>query len=149
MSDTSFSSILDKTVDSVDKPKPIPVGTYLGLVDGIPRFDKSTVRKTDFVEFNVKLLQAKEDVDQSALADVLGGKVLQDKSMRRTFYLTEDAVWRLDDFLFNHLDGIPLGTSRKQAISMAPGKQVLLSVRHNPSQDGTTVYAEISSTARA
>lgn len=146
MSTPNFSSILDQPVNEIVKPKPMPVGSYIGIVDGIPRFDKSKVQKTDFVEFNIKPMQAQEDVDQTLLGEALNGKALAEKKLRPlAFYLTEDAVYRLDSFLFEHL-GIEMGTSRKQAISQAPGKQVGFVIKHEPSQDGTQIYANIAST---
>lgn len=148
MNNPNFSSILDQQVDKVEFPKPWPVGTYLALIDGVPRFDKSKQKHTDFVEFNVKFLQAQPDVDQAALAEALKDKPITEKKVRPiTFYLTEDSIFRLDDFLFNNL-GIETGTSRKMAISMAPGRQVLCTIKHEPSQDGTQIYANIGSTAK-
>ncbi len=148
MNAPNFSSILDQAPTEIEKPKPLPVGSYIGLVDGIPQFDKSKIQKTDFVAFNLKPLQAKEDVDQTLLAEALKGKALAEKKLRPlTFYLTEDAVYRLDEFLFQHLEVGELGTlPRKQAISMAPGRQVGFTIRHEPSQDGTQIYANIGST---
>lgn len=146
MNAPNFSSILDHEVQTIDKPKPLPVGSYIGLADGMPKFDKSTKQKTDYVEFNVKPLSAKEDVNQTALAEALNGKSLTDKKLRLTFYLTEDAVYRLDTFMFEHLDGIEIGMSRKQAISMVPGRQFGFTIRHRASEDGTQIYAEIGST---
>src|SRR5262245_54045316 len=95
---TTFGSILDKPSASVERPKPMPVGTYLWIVQGLPRYDKSSVKKTEFVEFTLRPLQASEDVDLEAL-DAVGG--LDGKSTKATYYLTEDAVWRLKDFLDN------------------------------------------------
>lgn len=146
MNAPNFSSILDQPVNEIDKPKPLPTGSYIGIVDGIPVFGKSKQKQTDFVEFSIKPMSTKEDVDQIALADALKGKALAEKKLRLTFYLTEDSVYRLDTFMFEHLDGIELGTSRKQAISMVPGKQVGVVIRHRASEDGTQIYSEIGST---
>lgn len=138
----NFSAILDRPVDAeANRPKPVPTGTYLCIIDGIPRFDKSKQKGTDFVEFNLNIVQPGADVDPTAYAEVGGGRKL-----RTTFYLTEDAVWRLDKFLEDI--GIPKGTGRKEGISQAPGKQVNAVVTHRASQDGTAIFAEVNSTAK-
>lgn len=143
MNAPNFSSILDKPVDAeANRPKPLPTGTYTCIVDGIPRFDKSKQKQTDFVEFQLKPVSAGADVDQEALT-AAGGL---SKTIRTTFYLTEEAAFRLDQFLENL--GLDKGISRKEGISMAPGRQVLAVVTHRASQDGTAIFAEVNSTAR-
>jgi hypothetical protein len=119
----------------------MPVGTYLCVVQGLPRFDKSSKKQTDFVEFTLQPIQAAEDVDQEALAE-MGGL----RSIRHTFYITEDAAWRLKEFL-DHC-GIDLdGKSLRQGIDETPNSQVLVSLSHEASQDGTAKYARVASTA--
>jgi hypothetical protein len=145
MNAPNFSSILDKPFDSeANRPKPLPVGSYLCIVDGIPKFDKSTQQQTEYVEFTLKPVSAQGDVDQQALTEAGG---LSDKTLKTTFYLTEKAVFRLDDFLENL--GLDKGTvSRKEGVSMAPGRQILAVVRHASSKDGKAIYANVDSTAR-
>jgi hypothetical protein len=48
-------------------------------------------QQTDFVEFTCRVLQAREDVDQTALQEAGGGV---GKTRRLTFWLTDDAVYR-------------------------------------------------------
>jgi hypothetical protein len=139
----NFTSILDRPMSTAERPKPLPVGTYLCVVDGQPKFDQSKQKKTDFVEFTLKVLQPQDDVDAEAVAELKDG--VQGKTLRATYYLTEDALWRLKEFL-GHL-GIEEGTGFRDAISQAPGNQVLASVRHRASQDGQAVFAEIAATA--
>jgi len=144
MANPNFAAILDQPVDAAaNRPKPLPAGAYLCIVDGIPRFDKSKQKQTDFVEFSLQVVQPQGDVDAEALT-AMGGA--GGKKLRTTFYLTEDAVWRLDKFLEDL--GLDKGGSRKQTISMAPGRQVIAVVTHRASPDGTSVFAEVNSTAR-
>jgi hypothetical protein len=148
MNAPNFSSILDKPVTEVKRPKPIPVGTYLCIVDGIPKFDKTkNENATDTVEFNLKPVTPQPDVDQAALAEALDGKSLSEVNLRANFFLTEKAVYRLDEFLYENL-GIEFGIARKEAISRAPGNQVLAYVVHANSKDGKATYANVGSTAR-
>lgn len=145
----SFASILDQTVDTIATPQPLPPGTYQWLITGQPRMDKSAKKQTPFVEFECRAQGALEDVDQQALIESLKGKSLSDKTRRLTFYLTDDSVYRLDQFLFEHLRVAEIGTgvSRKEAIAMAPGQSFAGTIRHQPSDDGTRVYDNIANTA--
>lgn len=139
----NFSSILDEAPSEVDRPKPLPVGTYTTIIQGLPRFDKSTKKQTEYVEFTHKILAAGDDVDQEELAS-MGG--IKDKTMKNTYYLTEASKWRLDEFLTHcgiNLDG---ESSRREMVEQTPGKQVGIYVTHEASQDGTAVYAKIGKT---
>lgn len=144
MSNPNFSSVLDKQADTIERPKPYPVGTYTFLVQGPPKLDKTTKKQTDFCEFTCKFLAPSEDVDREALAE-MGG--ISDKTIRNTYYLTEDAVWRLKEFLTTSLGIDGSNKSLREMLSEAPGRQFLGHIRHKPSEDGTTVFAEIDSTA--
>ncbi len=105
----NFASILDESPTEVSAPQPAPQGTYVFVV-GNPRYDKSSVKGTDFVEFPVRAVAAESDVDEAELEEAGG---LDAINLRATFYLTEDAVYRLDEF-HSHC-GIDLedGTSRR------------------------------------
>lgn len=148
MSSPNFSAILDQVVTEVVRPKPIPVGTYTCIIDGIPKIDKTkSADPTDVIEFNLKPISAGPDVDQAALTEALNGRSLSDVKLRATFFGTEAAIYRLDAFLIEHL-GIEKGMSRKEMVSQAPGRQVLATVVHTPSKDGQAIYANVGSTAR-
>lgn len=150
---TNFTDILNKPSSSIEPPKPIPPGTYLGLIDGQPEFAKIGKNQTDCVNFKVKLAQAQEDVDQVALAEALTradgvSKNLSDIRLNIRQFLTEDSVWRLKQFLTDHLGIDDTGKTLGQTIPEAMGKQVLLTVRHRASEDGTQVFTEVSGTAK-
>ena len=112
----NFGSILDRAPSEIEKPKPLPQGSYITVLVGQPRFDKSAKKQTEFVEFTHKLLAAQEDVDEDELK-VLGG--VKDKVMKNTFYLTEGAAWRLKEFL-EHC-GIDEADSLREMIDETPG----------------------------
>ncbi len=137
----NFGSILDRAPSEIEKPKPLPQGSYITQIVGQPRFDKSSKKRTEFVEFTHKLLQAQDDVDEDELK-ALGG--VKDKVMKNTFYLTESAAWRLKEFL-GHC-GIEEGDSLREMIEETPGKQVGIFVNHEASQDGTSVFARVGKT---
>ena len=151
MSDATFGSILDKPATDVERPKPLPTGTYHCVVDGQPRMDKTTKKGTEFVEFSLKPMSALDDVNQDELnASLTSGdgsvKPLSDKRIRATFYLTEDSLYRLKDFLVRDLQ-IEQGKKKiGQLISEAQNRQVLAAIKHVPSEDGTSIYANLAKT---
>ena len=136
----NFGSILDRAPSEIEKPKPLPQGSYITVLVGQPRFDKSTKKQTEYVEFTHKLLAAQEDVDEDELKS-MGG--IKEKVMKNTFYLTEGAAWRLKEFL-EHC-GIDLDECEnlRAAVEETPGKQVGIFVNHEASQDGTSIFARV------
>ena len=140
----SFSSILDRAPSEIERPKPMPVGQYICVVQGQPRFDKSSKKQTEFAEFTHKLISAGDDVDEDELKAYLGDRKLSDVTMKNTYYLTEGAVWRLKEFL-EHC-GIDEGDSLRAMIEETPGAQVGIFLNHEASQDGTSVFARIGKT---
>jgi len=139
----SFEEILRKPASEIKPPPAYPVGTYHCLVDGPPNPGKSSQKQTDFLGFKFKVLQPMQDVDAAQAAETqVTGKLIQSD-----FYITEAAVWRLKEFLVEHL-GIEEGKkSLAELVAEAPGKQVLVKLRHELSQDGKRVFHRVDSTA--
>ena len=142
MAGPNFGSVLDKPTTDIERPKPIPQGTYVLAVQGMPRFDKSTKKQTEFVEFTCKILQAGEDVDEDELK-AMGG--IGDKTLKHTFYLTENSIYRLKEFLIDDLKLEEEDTLRPM-IEKAIGAQFVAQIKHTPSDDGKSVYSNIAST---
>lgn len=150
MANQSFSHILDKPSNQAERPKPLPEGTYLCTVAGMPRYDKSSKKQTDFVEFTLNVVQAGDDVDQEMLAQ-MGG--IAGKTIKDTYYITEAAEYRLREFLDNlgiaDKDDNADDLSHRQRIEQAPGCSVLVSIKHTASDDGRSIYANVAGTAAA
>lgn len=144
---SDFRSLLDAEVTEVDRPKPLPAGNYVYNV-GEYELKKSAKKGTDFVSITLTPVSAQEDVDAAELAACLGEKSLSDKPTKVDFYLTPDAVWRLDEFLIERL-GIEGTMSRSARLEQMAGKQVVGQVSHVPSQrDENVVYANITAFAK-
>ena len=146
----SFSSILDRPSSSIERPKPLPIGQYICMIQGQPRFDKSAKKGTDFVEFTLKFLSALESVDEDALNLALTSgdgtrKPLTDKTIKSTYYLTEDSTWRLVEFL-DHAQAGDEDSTLAQRIDDTPNKEIGVTIVHTPSQDGTSIFANIGKT---
>jgi len=146
MADMSFADILNRPADEIEAPKALPVGTYLCIVDGQPEFAKIGKNNTDCVNFNLKPVQPGPDVDQKALQDTLNGQSLSDKKIRHRLFVTPDSAWRLKQFLNEHL-GVPV-TNLGAMIPEAMGRQVMVTLGHQASDDGTQIYQVVKATAK-
>lgn len=91
-----FSSILSAPLDTIKKPPVKPAGTYYGVI-GAHKFDKSSVKKTDYVRYTIHSVTPSEDIQPHELE----GVDLQKWAPTTDFYITEDAVFRLKDFLLS------------------------------------------------
>ena len=140
----NFGALLDKPASDVERPKPLPQGSYHCIVKGLPRFDKSSKKFTEFVEFTLQPTSAGEDVDEEDL-EAMGG--IANKTIRATYYITEDALWRLKDFL-SHC-GIEEDGSLRNMIDQTPNCEVIAFIKHRASEDGQSVFAELAKTAPA
>lgn len=149
----NFESILDMPASEVSRPKPMPQGTYLGMTKGLPRYDKSTKKGTAFSEYTAQYLEAQSDVDPEALEEALtqaNGDIvpLRERSQRITFYHTPGALWRLVKFLKDlGLEDEDGKTSIGELEQQSPGRQFYFHIKHTPSDDGETMFANIDKTA--
>lgn len=91
-----FSHLLSKPSGEIEKPKPMPSGTYFGII-ARHEFGVTTKNQTPYVRFHVNNLEAGPDIDPELLA--LSKIDLTKKEQRIDFYLTEDALYRLNEFL--------------------------------------------------
>lgn len=141
MATPNFSSILDEAPTEVNAPQPVPQGVYLCTIVGSPRYDKSTKKGTEYVEFTLRPISAEEDVDADAL-EAAGG--LEGRTFRATFYLTEEAIYRLDEF-HEHC-GLDLSEpmSRRARNDEIVNGQVRAFIKHSTSSDGTRMYAQFN-----
>lgn len=90
-----FSSLLGKRSDEITRPKPLPIGTYRWVITS-HEFGESAQKKTPYVRFKAKPTMAESDVDADLLAQ---HENWQSKEMKVDFYITDDALFRLDEFL--------------------------------------------------
>lgn len=143
MAQPNFGSVLDKPASEIERPKPLPQGSYVTVISGLPRFDKSSKKQTEFAEFTHKVLSAGEDVDQD---DLKAHGDYQGREIKNTFYLTEASAYRLKEFLINDL-GIEEQESLRPMLDEVAGRQCIVHIKHTASDDGKSVYANIASTA--
>lgn len=132
-----FKALLQKPVDSVKAPEPLPEGHYNGRIAKY-EFGESQQKKTPYVRFALSLDSAREDVDQAALADM----DLSKKQLRKDYYLTEDALFRLRGLLEACNVSIE-GRSFDVAIPELIGTMVNVEVIRKPSTDGESFFNEV------
>jgi len=147
---TDFNALLDRPAEDFKAPVPLPVGGYIATL-GQPKYEKTQGKDgkegTPYVEFPVVFSEPLPDVDQEALAASLGERAITDVPQKVTYYLTENAMYRLTEFLRDHV-GIEAGIPVREQIQQAVGGQFVAVIDHTISKkDGKTVYANIASTA--
>lgn len=139
----SFESILDTPAAEVERPKPLPIGTYTAIVKGLYEEGVSSQKKTPFVQFTFALTGAGEDVDQDEL-EAMGG--ITDKFLKNNstcFYTTPDALWRLTDFLENACEIDLTDKTIRQALGDTPNIEVRLVIIHETNQSGDAKFASV------
>lgn len=145
-----FASILNTPAESIEKPKPLPVGTYLSIVNG-PHKQKE-INDKPIVDIIFKTMQAQDDVDQTQLAESGG----VGRQLTQSFWLTNndggEQTWPLKNFLENTLGIESKGKSLAQMLAEAPGKQCLVTVKHAIYTDKATgepaIAANVGGTAK-
>jgi hypothetical protein len=140
----NFEDILDKPIGEIEKPKPKPAGSYLGVIAGLPKFAKVGQDEMDVVDFQIRLMSAQSDVDQDELA--AQPPITEWAPVRhRIFVATEQGVWGLRQFLIHTLgfdEGS--GNSIKQSLAETPGKQLIVKLSQRPYVNKQTGQPEIS-----
>jgi hypothetical protein len=129
----NFRNLLDKPItEEAKRPPNLPDGSYHGI---ITKWEpgESSQKKTAFVRFFIQLTHAAEDVPP----DQLEGVDFSKKQMRRDYYITPDAEYRLHEFLGSV--GIPVvGRSYSDMLPETIGKNVLARVKTRPNQEDIT-----------
>jgi hypothetical protein len=91
---TDFRTLTSAPADAWKKPKPLPAGTYYGIIAGREYKTAQNDKQTPYVQLDLKVSEAGPDVDASDLE----GIELDKKQLRFSFYLSPDAGYRLIEF---------------------------------------------------
>ena len=148
-----YENALDRPSDEIAAPIILPPGTYTWMVVCLPVDGVSSQKGTPQSDYTLQCMEAHGDVSQDALEKALtkpNGDVqpLNSKTMKQTFYNTDNAIFMHKDFLTQL--GIPLEDddgnvlSTRERYAQAPGKLVKAKVRHQPRQDGSGMRASLS-----
>jgi hypothetical protein len=141
----NISDILNRKAEDVEAPKPLPPGSYNCIVKGLPEQGESSKKKTPFLKFTLQITSPREDVDEEAIeeyGDVVG------KTIDATYYITDDALFMLTDFLESLGIDFTGGKSVSAAIDESPNCEVVAFIKHEPSMDGKRFFARLGKTAK-
>lgn len=142
----NFASLLDEAPTEIVRPKPLPVGTYVCSITGYEQ-GKSKKQGTPYVRFNLQPISALEDVDPLDL-EASGGT--EGKTLRLDFWITTDAIFRLDEFHTHAGIDITEPASRTMRNEAAINSTVLAVVSHRiDDNDPSRVYVDVTRTGSA
>jgi hypothetical protein len=145
MAKPNLSSILDRPSEDAERPKPLPQGSYICIVQSWEE-GSSTKKQTPFIRFTLKPIDAGEDVKPEELEEAGG---LGERTLGVNYYLTDNSEYRLREFLdhcgVDSKDGKTKLSHRDRA-EMALNTQVGAFIKHRASEDGEAVFAEVSRT---
>lgn len=139
MAAVDFKSLLSKPADDVKKPKPLPAGTYSGIITS-KEYGTSKQKGTPYVAFTVIPQAAEADVEAEDLEGIEMGK----RSWKANFYLTPDAEFRIVE-LATSLSYPTQGRSLGELIEdIATNSQVIMDITQRTSPDGETIFNDIN-----
>ena len=130
-----FASLLKKPAGEAKRPPALPAGDYPAVVSSFEYGDQNK-NKTKYVRYHVRLTGWAEGVEPIEEMD------LSKRQLRRDFFLTDDAFWRLDEFLRSTgLD--PAGRSYEEVIPEIIGKNVTAEVQQYLNQQTNEIGNQI------
>jgi hypothetical protein len=130
----NHTDILNRKVTDVKPAPPLPAGTYLAVITGLPIEGKVGDKETPIYDFPISIIAAQPDVDQDALATWMkeSGKELRGTvAPRARFFLTEAAAFRIKELLT--ACGLDVNDDSKtlmQLINETTNKQLLIGITH-------------------
>lgn len=139
----SFRELLTQSTDAVERPRALADGHYIGRIAN-HEFGTSRQKQTPFVRFILVPEEATEDVDASAN----DGIELSRRELRKDYFITPNALYRLSDMLDATL-GKESGRSFDERIPETRDARVMFGVTHRASEDGADVYNEITTIVKA
>ena len=112
--DPNLASLLSIKLEDIKKMAPLPAGEYRAIIHNYSV--EQTKSKNNALQINFNSIEAGPDIE----ADQLGGYDLSKYDLRKSFFLTDKALWRLKAFL----DSFNIPGASQQAISEVVPKLV-------------------------
>jgi len=134
-----FTSLLSKPAGEAKKPEALVAANYPGIVKSFEVGDNNK-NKTPYVRFHLGLTswpgEPQLDPDGKPID-------LSKRQLRRDFYLTDDALWRLDEVL-QEVMGIEInGRAYSEVLPETTGKQLLVEVQQYMNQQNNEVGNQV------
>lgn len=140
MNAPNLASLLNKNADEAKRPIAFNEGTYFGVIKS-HEFGESSQKKTPFVQYNIELTHAHDDVDLVGYDE--DGKEVElnpaGKMVNATFYLSDNALFMLKDFI----KGFNIETEGRTFNELIPqpvGQPVQVELNRLPNKDGTGFF---------
>lgn len=140
-----FSALLSKPAGEAKKPPALDAGLYPGIIKSYEVDDKNQ-KHTPYVRFFWGLTSwpGEPQTDESgAVID------LSKKQLRSDFYLTDDALWRLDAFLREVGIAMEPGQTYAEVLPTAVGTMANLEIIQELNQKNNEVFNSISTITKA
>jgi hypothetical protein len=141
-----FKHLLKRPAGQAKRPAALPIGDYPAIVKNWESGDNNK-NKTPYVRFHLGLLDWPEGVDerdkqQEQPDGTLAAIDLSKRQQRRDFFLTDDALFRLDEFIASC--GIDAsGREYAEVLPEVVGKQVLVEVQQYVNQNDSSIGNQI------
>lgn len=130
-----LGSLLKKPAGQAKKPPALDAGNYPGIVKGFEIGDQNK-NKTPYVRFQVGLLGWPEGAEADAEID------LSKRQLRRDYFLTDDALWRLDEFI-RSCNIESNGRSYEEVLPELTGAHVVVEVQQYMNQTSNEIGNQI------
>lgn len=125
----NFGDLLQKPLDGVSRPKALPNGTFLGMTKAYQLLE-SREKKTPYVEYELGVTAPGDGVDPEAMQGVATSK-----SLKKQFYLTQDSLYRIKEFIESlHID--TRGRTLQELLPQTVNQPVIMDVIQKPSRNG-------------
>jgi hypothetical protein len=137
-----FSKLLQKPVTSAERPKPKAPGTYHGVVSKY-EYGESQQKKTPYVRFHLGSIAPGPEVDVEENAR--NGIDLSKWAPVKDFFLTDDALYRLREFLESckiPVEGRSFNETIPEAIGQAIQFEVVNTTSSKPGQEAQ-IYSNV------
>ena len=134
----NFRALLAQATDTVERPKPLATGHYIGEIKG-HEFGVSRQKQTPFVRFILAISEEASDIENGANE----GIDLAKREMRKDYYITATARYRLSDMLDAVL-GKQTGRSFDQRIPETRSVRVMFGVTQRANEEGTEIYNDVT-----
>lgn len=134
---TDFSSLLKGAAGNAKKPPALPAGDYPAIIKNFELGDANKNR-TPYVRLTLGL----QGFPESVSAEDREGVDLSKRQPRRDYYLTDDALWRLDE-LIRDLGIEAAGRSYEEVIPELVGQQVLAELQQKLNQNTNETFTEV------
>lgn len=120
-----FSALLRKPAGEAKRPKALPIGDYQGVVKSHEVGDNNK-NHTPYVRFGIVLTGWPDEFTQ---ADIPEDTDLSKRQLRKDFFLTDDSLWRLDEFIRSC--GVePAGRVYEEVVPELVGQPIKVEIKH-------------------